>query len=76
MHDEIHIVEEHPSALLQSFGRGGAVSLFVQLIDDVLGYAANMGVGRTGRHYEIVGHVGDAVQIQHEIGRARGRERV
>lgn len=65
MHDKIDKVEQHPSPSLQSLGMMDLEALFPQHFNNVFPYRPDMCVRSPACDYEVVRHVGDAVQVQH-----------
>ena len=61
---EIEEIEQHPAALLQTFGVVHGQSRFLHLRDHMLADRSHVGIGGSARYDEVVRHVSDALQIQ------------
>src|SRR6185503_4360770 len=66
VHDNVEKIQEHPPSLLQSFHVHDRIPRGLHAFEHVLRDAAYMCVGRAAGDHEIVRHVRNAVQVQHD----------
>ena len=70
VHDEIDIIQQHPSALLHAFHVMGAHTVFAQLFLNVLTERAYVRIRGAARDDEKVRHIGDTFEPEdHDVVR-------
>ena len=64
MHDDVHVVEQRPTSLRDTFGVMHWLPFGFEPFDKVLGGTANVRIGSPAGYHKKVGHVRHAAQVQ------------